>query len=282
MKKSDDSRFQQDASGQWWWVPANPHHRRTRAIVGRCGSCSEEFLTRGSEVRQFCSPECHYASIRRTKPPCIECGQPIQSKYAERYCSHSCAAAARHHRAPRTTTTSDSPATLVNSDSPNYVQDEAGQWWHLVGARRARTRARIAECQRCGGRFLTSIYHASPYCSKSCGLLASNAANPGRFGGSRGGNWRGGRRVLPNGYVEIWDPEAAQRHRPGTKKPYVLEHRLVMEEKLGRALLPGENVHHINGIRDDNRPENLELWVKKQPPGQRAHEQKHCPTCTCT
>lgn len=113
MKKSDDSRFQQDASGQWWWVPANPHHRRTRAIVGRCGSCSEEFLTRGSEVRQFCSPECHYASIRRTKPPCIECGQPIQSKYAERYCSHSCAAAARHHRAPRTTTTSDSPATQV-------------------------------------------------------------------------------------------------------------------------------------------------------------------------
>lgn len=45
-----------------------------------------------------------------------------------------------------------------------------------------------------------------------------------------------------------------------------------MEETIGRYLTPNENVHHINGVKTDNRPANLELWVTSQPKGQRPED----------
>jgi HNH endonuclease len=68
-----------------------------------------------------------------------------------------------------------------------------------------------------------------------------------------------GRNITKNGYVRV---------RLSNNK-WMLEHRHIMEEKLGRPLLQGENVHHINGVKTDNNPDNLELWVTLQPKGQR-------------
>lgn len=74
--------------------------------------------------------------------------------------------------------------------------------------------------------------------------------------------WRGGRILDKHGYVLLYRPDHHRARKMGTdrKRRYVLEHILVMEEKLGRPVLRGEVVHHVNGVNDDNRPENLMIF----------------------
>jgi hypothetical protein len=111
------------------------------------------------------------------------------------------------------------------------------------------------KCKVCGKRVLKWVAPSRvrsgqdtlEYCSRTC-------AGKGRAGANHP-QWRGGRRLDKDGYVMIYCPD-----HPHARKGCVLEHRLVVERKLGRILRPDEVVHHINRKITDNRAANLRLY----------------------
>lgn len=119
-------------------------------------------------------------------------------------------------------------------------------------------------CGTCRSRGFSKA-HRHP-CAK-CGVTISVNATHCRSCRPRPLHLRNGGRVRSNGYVLLYTPG-----HPRARRNYVSEHTLVMEELLGRYLLPNENVHHRNGIRSDNRRENLELWTHMQPTGERVED----------
>lgn len=88
----------------------------------------------------------------------------------------------------------------------------------------------------------------------------TNANANGKMSLSNNPNWNGGKNKNWAGYISM----RVVGHPYANKQGYVKEHRLVMEKKLGRYLLPHEIVHHINHIKDDNRIENLMLTTVKE------------------
>jgi uncharacterized protein (DUF1330 family) len=88
-----------------------------------------------------------------------------------------------------------------------------------------------------------------------CKRLQLKTVHCGSRTGPESAHWRGGR-VMCKGYWHVRVPN----HPYARKSGYVAEHRLVMENKLGRYLLPGEVCHHIDGDRENNAPENLMVF----------------------
>uniref|UniRef100_A0A6M3IG92 Putative homing endonuclease n=1 Tax=viral metagenome TaxID=1070528 RepID=A0A6M3IG92_9ZZZZ len=122
------------------------------------------------------------------------------------------------------------------------------------------------KCQSCGDIFKVNPgqignSHAFKFCSEDCYNL--HRANLAREKDGR-------RHVNGGGYIEIYQYDHPSVQNLRTKR--VAEHRLVMENLIGRVLEPWETIHHKNGIRDDNRPENLEIWVGKHVAGVRLAE----------
>ena len=116
-------------------------------------------------------------------------------------------------------------------------------WWHALKRRSGELHCDLADWQE-------TIPHETPEPSLHADLhrQATRATI-------------GERRVGKEGYAYI-----------KTRRGWVTEHKLVMEERLNRPLDVSESVHHINGVRDDNRPENLELWMQPQPRGVRVSD----------
>ena len=128
----------------------------------------------------------------------------------------------------------------------------------------------FCRCDSCNNEFKRSVSNLkeNQFCSKSCYFKWLKDVRTGKKHdattketlskkkmGKLNPQWKGGKVYTEKGYVYIYSPE----HPNNVKEGYVLEHRLVMEKELGRYLTGDELVHHINGIRDDNRPENLEV-----------------------
>jgi hypothetical protein len=176
---------------------------------------------------------------------------------------------------------------------------ENGEWWYYPKGKRQRGFQR--ECQRCGIEFRTRI--DVPYCSTRCALdskepLSKEPVSCSACGtpfvkknwhqhmcsrkcmgetrrGSDHPKWGGGRiKDARSGYISVLaaadDPIGWPMRR--TTHNYVFEHRLLMARHLGRSLTRQESVHHINGVKDDNRLENLELWSKSHPEGQNVED----------
>lgn len=116
----------------------------------------------------------------------------------------------------------------------------------------------LCKCE-CGNEVVASTGSLRRGKHLSCGCIRKGEENH---------NWKGGRLKTSQGYILIHNPT----HPNCNPNGYVREHRLVMEKILGRYLDSSEEVHHKNGVRDDNSPDNLELWCKSHPKGQRVDD----------
>lgn len=183
---------------------------------------------------------------KRTQAPCEFCGELFfpHPNRGLRFCSITCSS--RHLAAVRP----KSPLPTLNA-KPCIEQgcSELRYQRHRRCLRHVQERRRLT-APPCAVDGCDTFSKSRGLCNKHYSRLLRTGTTDAR---PTGKSW-----TNANGYVSLV-----------VNGEHIYQHRWVMQQQLGRELEPHENVHHINGIKDDNRPENLELWVKAQPCGQR-------------
>lgn len=129
----------------------------------------------------------------------------------------------------------------------------------------------VGRSQRKGALVLCTTCHQPFYAERrrlkrGYGKYCSMKCHPMYGTGPSHTNWKGGRRETADGYVEIRLPT----HPAAGLRSYIFEHRVVMEKMLGRYLENKERVHHSDGIKANNSPDNLHLF-----PNESEHKKHH-------
>lgn len=121
-------------------------------------------------------------------------------------------------------------------------------------------------CDTCKRPFRSPAKDRRKFCSRPCAVVGKTYRGNQNQWGKDNPNWRGGRVKHSKGYIYVYAP-----WHPRASNGYVLEHILVAEEKLGRFLKPGETVHHEDENKQNNHPNNIEIF-----PTTGAHTKHHC------